>query len=269
MQIENTAVSSNTVDTNEEYIIPQNAAKEPPVLGTVFKAIIVETVKDFFGGIIGFFLRYVKHFIDCFRYFWSPSLERKPFDKKNYKEHCQHSFELVMLVLFAIIFLVKLELIPATSKNLLDLYNNDLTQMLMQFLIFIIFAVTYFVLVIFSILTGRVFRSMFKIPVAKKESDILYIYLTNALFSFASLVALWARCSTSNATGDSTQIAGVIFTIFLALCFPLFLLWSIRFSRLNKLSAGKGMAFTFTITFLYTLFFSFADAMVTMFLVGV
>lgn len=35
-------------DTNEEYIIAGNAAKEPSVLKSIFRSIFVETPKDFF-----------------------------------------------------------------------------------------------------------------------------------------------------------------------------------------------------------------------------
>ena len=71
MQIESPVAS---VDTNEEYIQPQNAIREPAVLSTVFKAVIVDTVKDFFGSIFGFFYRYIRHFLRSFLYFWNPCL---------------------------------------------------------------------------------------------------------------------------------------------------------------------------------------------------
>lgn len=267
--MENTVALETVADTNQEYIVPEIAARQPRVFGTVVKAILVDTTKDFFGSIIGFFLKYIKHFISCFIYFWSPSLKKPPFDKKDYKEHCTHSFELVMLVLVAIIFLVKLDLIPATSKALLDLYNNDLSQMLMQFMIFVIFAITYFLLILFSILIGRLFRRLFKIAITRRESDILYIYLTNALFSIASLVSLWARSSTSTETGDSKEISTIIFSIFLLILLPLFTLWAVRFSQLNGLKLSKGIGFTLTVMVVYTFFFSLANTLVTLFLVGV
>ena len=43
------------IDTNAEYILPEVQKDQPPVLQSVSKAIIVETIKDFFGSIIGFF----------------------------------------------------------------------------------------------------------------------------------------------------------------------------------------------------------------------
>jgi hypothetical protein len=259
----------DAVDTNEEYIIPENAKKEPAVFGTVVKAIIVDTASDFFGSILGFFLKYIRHFFTCFRYFWSPTLKKHPFDKHDYKQHCTRSFELVMLVLVALIFLLKLDLIPPTSKALLDVYNNDVTQMVMQFMIFVVFAVTYLVLILFSILAGRLFRNMFRIPITRRESDILCIYLTNALFSIASLVSFWARCSTSAAAGDTQQAGLVVLSLFLVFCLPIFLLWAIRFSTLNGLKRGKGILFTLTAVVVYTLFFSVADTLVTSFLLGV
>ncbi len=52
------AANTAAVDTNAEYILPEEAKKQPLVLLSVSKAILVETVKDFFKSIIGFFLRY-------------------------------------------------------------------------------------------------------------------------------------------------------------------------------------------------------------------
>lgn len=269
MQIENTAVSTNIVDTNEEYIIPQNAAKEPAVLGTVFKAIIVETVKDFFGGIIGFFLRYIKHFVDGFRYFWSPTLKKYPFDIKDYKENCQHSFELTLIVLFAVIFMVKLEWIPPTASQMLDWLNNDLSQMGIQFMMFIFFAITYLTLVIFSIITGRLWRGILKIQVTKKESDILFVYLNNSFFSIAAVVGLVVRCMVSLQTTDADSLGSRLIVIFFPICLLASTIWAIRFAKLNKLSFGKGTVFFILTTIFYPLGFAFGQLFTVAFLMNI
>ena len=261
MQTE-TTVETTAIDTNVEYIQTQNEVKEPPVISTVFKAIVVETVKDFFGSIIGFFLRYIKHFIDCVRYFWSPTLHRKPFDKKDYKEHCQHSFEFALIILFVIIFMVKLELIPETSEAMLKIYNNDLGQMAVQFLYFVAFAILYIVAVLFSVFSGRLFRMMFKVQIKRRESDILMIYLNNALYSFTAIIALWARSTTSFETGDEDFIIDALVNLVLGLFFVLTLLWSIRYVILNKLKPLKAVMFVILATIIYSFFFGLACSIV-------
>jgi hypothetical protein len=269
MQIENTAVNTSAVDTNEEYIIPQNAATEPAVLGTVFKAIVVETVKNFFGGIIDFFLRYIKHFVDGFRYFWSPTVKKHPFDTKDYKENCQHSFELTLLVLFAVIFMVKLEWIPPTTSQMLDWLNNDLSQMGVQFMMFVFFAVTYLILVGFSILTGRLWRGILKIEVTKKESDILFVYLNNSFFSIAAVIGLVVRCIVSMETTDSESLGSGLIVIFFPLCLLVNAIWAIRFAKLNKLSFGKGAVFFILTTIFYPLGFAFGQLFTVAFLMNI
>lgn len=269
MQIENASADNNAIDTNVEYIIPKNAAKEPAVLGTIFKAIIVETVKDFFGSIIGFFLRYIKHFIDGFRYFWSPSLKKSPFDIKNYKENCQHSFELTLLVLFAVIFMVKLDWIPPTETKMLDWLNNDISQMGIQFMMFVFFAATYLFLVIFSVVSGRLWRVIFKIRTTKRESDILFVYLNNTFFSIAAVVGLIVRCMVSKETTDLDSISEGLITIFFPLCLLLNTVWAIRFAKLNGMNAGKGIGFFLLTTIFYPLFFAFGQLITVAFLLNI
>lgn len=269
MQIENTAASTNTVDTNEEYIIPQNAAKEPPVLGAVFKAVIVETVKDFFGSIIGFFLRYIKHFLRSFLYFWTPTLRKGPFDKLDYKENCQHSFELALLVLFWIIFAIKVNWIPQTSEDNLQLLSDDRWQMLFQFVWFLIFAASYFFMAIVSMITGRLFRAVLKINISKRESDILFIYLNNAFFSITSIIALCVRAITSLEMSDSDTIGQGLALIFLPTCFILILLWTIRFALMHKLGFLKGFIFFLLSSFIFTFLFAMGGAVTSIFFVVV
>lgn len=269
MQIEDTVNSATAIDTNEEYIVPQNAAKEPPVLGSVFKAVIVETIKGFFGGIIGFFLRYIKHFIDGFKYFWSPSLKKHPFDTKDYKENCQHSFELTLLVLFAVIFMVKLNWIPPTASKMLDLLNNDLSQMGIQLMMFVFFAVAYLLLIIFSILTGRLWRGILKIKITKKESDILFVYLNNTFFSIAAVVGLIVRCMVSQETTDIESIGSGLMVIFFPLCLLLNTIWAIRFARLNGMNTGKGIMFFLLTTIFYPVSFALGQVLTVAFLMNI
>lgn len=264
MQLESTVTS---VDTNEEYIQPQNAVHEPPVLGTVFKAVIIETVKDFFGSIFGFFYRYIRHFLRSFLYFWSPGLRKKPFDKMDYKENCQHSFELALLVLFMIIFAVKLEWIPETSKENLDILNNDLTQMGLQFMWFIIFAIAYFVMAIVCILTGRLLRSLLKIRITKRESDILFVYLNNAFFSISAIIALIIRSITSLETTDQETLMNGLLTIITPLVLLFIILWAIRFSIVNKLNFFKSVVFFTFSVFSYTLLFTLGCYITAVFLI--
>lgn len=265
MQIESTL----TADSNEEYIVPVHARQEPPVLTTVFKAIVVETVKGFFKGIFGFFLRYIKHFLEGFRYFWNPSLRKSPFDKKDYKENCQYAFELAVLVLLAIIFLIKLNLIPPTTQRQLEYYNNDLSQMVVEFYMFLIFAVTYLVLVVFSIFSGRLIRKWFKPAIARRESDILFIYLNNSFFSLMAIVALWIRCSASLQTVDTTELSRVLVLIFVPLFSLSLLVWSIRFLMLNKIKGLKSALFVLLTTLVYTTFFSLAGIVICSYMLGI
>lgn len=256
-----------TIDTNEEYIQPKNVVKEPPVLGTVFKAVIVDTIKDFFGSIFGFFLRYIKHFLRSFIYFWSPTLRRKPFDKLDYKENCQHSFELALIVLFWIIFSVKVGWIPETSEDNLKVISDDISQMTLQFIWFLIFAISYFILAIASILSGRLFRSMFKINITKRESDILFIYLNNAFFSISAVIALIIRSIASLETTDQESLSTGVLTIIFPLVLFFILVWAVRFAIVNKISFLRSSLFFISSLFAYTLLFTIGGYVTAIFLI--
>lgn len=267
-ELSTTAIDTgNVIDTNEEYILPQNAAKEPPVLSTVFKAVVVETVKDFFASIFGFFLRYIKHFLRSFLYFWTPTLRKHPFDKLDYKENCQHSFELALLVLFMIIFAVKMEWIPHTSAANLEILNNDLSQMSLQFVWFLIFAFTYFALAIASIVSGRMLKSMLKLNLTKRESDILFIYLNNAFFSISTVIALIIRSITSMETSDTDSISQGLFVIITPLCLALIILWAIRFAFVNQLSLVKGLGLFLFSCIAFTILFTIGGLITNIFLI--
>ena len=255
------------VDTNEEYIQPQNIVKEPPVLTSVFKAVVVETVKDFFMSIFGFFYRYFRHFLRSFLYFWSPTLRRKPFDKLDYKENCQHSFELALLVLFMIIFAVKLDWIPQTSGSNLEILNNDLSQMALQFMWFIIFAISYFVTALLAIATGRTFRFLLRLKTTKRESDILFIYLNNAFFSITAIIALCVRAVTSMEMTDTETLGQGLMMIFLPTCFFLLLLWAIRFAVVQKMGFLKGAVFFLFSTVLFTMLYTMGGAITSIFFI--
>lgn len=258
---------SATVDTNEEYIRPANAVKEPPVLGTVFKAVVVETVKDFFGSILGFFYRYIRHFLRSFLYFWSPTLRKKPFDQLDYKENCQHSFELALVVLFWIIFSVKLGWIPETSKANLDILSDDISQMTLQFIWFLIFAISYFVMAIFSILAGRVLRTIFKIKTTRRETDILSIYLNNAFFSISAIIALIIRSITSLETTDQETLTNGLLTIIFPMVALLIFVWAIRFAFVHRLSFLRSSFFFILSMVGYTLMFTMGCFVTAIFLI--
>lgn len=240
------------------------SVQQPSIIKSVFRAILIETVKDFFGGILQFFKRYVDHYRYCFTYLWHPSLKNKRLSNLDWKENCQQTFELCLLVVFAIIFMVKLDWIPKSSKDMMEMLNNELHEMGIQLIMFLGFAVTYIVSVCFSILSGRLIRLIFEVPISKPESDILFTYLNNILLSFMILITFLFRCSFSMfSLGDNSSdvMVGMWAVLFLIL-FPIVLLWCIRFGKNNGMETAKIVLFTFVTVLPLSILFSW----VTMFL---
>lgn len=270
MNNETTAPSgTGAIDTNAEYILPEVEKKQPPVFKSVAKAIIVDTVKDFFGSIIGFFLRYIRHFIRCLTFFVVPSLKKRPFSQLDYKENSQHAFEFIIIALAILIFMSKVGWIPPSEEHLLELYSDDLVQKGVEVILFFFFALSYLVLAGIGILLGRMFRSIFKLALGRDESDILNIYLNNAFFSIGAIVLLIVRSVASTQVYDETSISEVIGMIVLPSIFIPTVIWSVRMAYLHKLNWLKGFLYFIFATTLYSSIYGIGIWLVCAFGVGV
>jgi hypothetical protein len=269
MQIENSEllIANHHVDTNIEFLTENTKEEKVSVLGHVFKSIFVEIPKDFFAGIGNFFKRYFQHYSESFKFFNKPSLKVAPFDKKDFKENTQHSFEIALIFTAILLFLIKQNAIPV-DKELQEQYGNDLMQMFMEFAIFLIFAVAYSALIVFSVLSGRLFRSVFKVPVTRNESDILFAYLNNSFFSVSALLAFFFRCSMQyeqiKGTGTESSVIGFC----IVLSFLLTTWWSIKFAKLNQLSIVKRLAFFMVSITWFTVLFGLGMASICLFIIG-
>lgn len=258
-----------SIDTNAEYILPGQAKKQPPVLKSVARSIVIETIKDFFGSIIGFFLRYVRHFVRCFQYFISPSLKKKPFNALDFKENSQHAFEFVIIVLAILIFMIKVGWIPPSDQSLKEVYSDDLKSKGMDLFLFLVFALAYLVMSAISIFIGRFFRRIFKINTTLDESDILHVYLNNAFFSIAAIITLILRSIASTEVYETDSIVQVIMMIvFPSIMIPL-LVWCGRFASLHGLKVGKGILFYLLSFFLFSLTYGISITLVCAFAIGI
>ncbi len=268
-QSNETIIPTLEIDTNAEYISAKGIHDQPPIITSVFRSIFVETPKNFFAGIRNYFQRIYTFFADGIKYLKYPSLKIDPFATKDYKESCQHTFEFVLIVIAMLIFLIKMDWVYGV-EDLKKVYNNDISQALMQFFIFIIFAVSYFVLVVLAVLAGRSYRKMFAIPVTRQESDILFVYLNNTLFTITAALAFILRCIVpyENVAGNDTYSFTVL--IFYLVVFSVMIYrWAGRFALLNNLKISKRPSFQIVVTIATTLFFAFCSFAITFFIWGV
>lgn len=254
---------------NETPSIATTKKKEPSILGSVFRTIFVETASDFFGGIRNFFARYGRHFFYCFKYLFHPSLRNQRLAQSDWKQNCQQAFELSILVSVLIFFLIKVNWIPVTDKALQETYGNDISQMLMNLMVFLVFALTYCLLCLFSIMAGRILRLVFSVATTKQETDILFIYLTNVIFSIAAVLALFFRCGVTAEMVDQMNVsASAMWASFVLLLFIPLEIWGYRFAKLNGLKGVRRIAFVVIIPFSLSIFYGFAVYMITLFLLG-
>lgn len=261
---------TSQLDTNAEYISVKGVHDQPPIITSVFKSIFVEIPKEFYVGIRNFFLRFINLFKDGFKYLKYPSLKIDPFATKDYKESCQHTFEFSLVITALLIFLIKLDFIFG-EENIKAVYNNDISQALMQFFIFICFAVYYSVLVVVWVLAGRLFRIIFKLPVTRQECDILFTYLNNVLFLITASLAFILRCIVPfrNIKGDEDAAGGIIFIVYGLIFGIMIYRWAGRFALLNNLNPSTKLRFKIVVTIVTTIFFAFCSLILTSFIWGV
>ena len=207
-------------------------------------------------------------FGEGYKYLKYPSLKLDPFATKDYKESCQQTFEMVLIVMALLIFLIKLDIIPVQAK-LSATYGNDISQMVLEFLVFVIFAVAYFLMVVCAVMAGRLFRMMFKIPITRHECDILFTYLNNTLFIVTLVISFFARCFVKAETvkDNSPFFLGLVIFYMLAMGMLTYR-WSLRFTLLNQVPAGRQQSFQISVTLITAFFVGFSGAMITSFMTG-
>lgn len=262
-------IATPQLDTNAEYISVKGIHDQPPIITSVFRSIFVETPKDFFSSIKNFFLRFADLFKDGFKYLKYPSLKLDPFATKDYKENCQYTFEFALLVIALLIFLIKMDWIYGDAK-LAAVYNNDISQALIQFFIFLCFAVSYFILVVIAVLVGRLFRVIFKLPVTRQECDILFTYLNNIFFIITATLAFFNRCIIPAVNVEGSDTVPIVIVCIYSVMFGIMIFsWAGRLALLNNLQASKRMAFQISVTIPTALIFGFCSAIITFFIWGV
>lgn len=258
-------INDGVIDTNIEYVHAKNAEKRTPVVSSVFKSVFVEIPKDFFWSIAGFFLRYFRHYWETVKYIHKPSLEVPPFDKKDFKENAQHSFEIALLASAFLIFMIKQGWIPV-QRDLQEVYGNDFGQMFIQFFIFIIFAIAYFVLILLSVGLGRLLRLIFKFPISREETDILFAYFNNSLFSIAVILAFIFRCGGHAKEIEDTPYEYLMLGVAYAVSIYVIWRWTSGFARLNNLPNRK--LFNAIIIPLFSILYGTAVFMICAFVSG-
>lgn len=267
VEVRDTDIDNVLDQTNVEFLSNQATEDRPKVLSHVFRSIFVEIPRDFISGIWNFVKRYFKHYIESFKYFNKPSLKVPPFDKKDFKENTQHSFEIALIFTAILIFLIKQGAIPV-NEHLQEQYGNDLMQMFFELVIFVVFAIAYFALILVSVITGRLFRFLFRVPVTRGEGDILFAYLNNSFFSISALLAFIFRCSFQFEQIEGTSTVNAIFGFCILLSFSLSTWWSIKFAQLNRISIIRRIIFHIISIAWFTILFGIGMGAICFFIIG-
>lgn len=244
--MENTPIpvySTNTVVETLDVDVPFNTSSEgAPVLAAVFRSVFIEVPKEFFGSIGAFFKRYFVHYRNVFKFFHRPSLKATPFEKEDFQKSTRLSFEIVLLFLAGLLFLIKQKWIPV-NLALLEAYENDFAEMIIQLSIFFILALAFFAQLLLSVLAGRLLRFIFNLPFSRQKTDILFCFLNNSFFSLAAFAGFFFRLGGQYDEIAGSAAEGGIYMLCFLICFCLVTWWSLRFARLHSFALKKQSLF--------------------------
>lgn len=240
--------------TEKNSFFSTDEAPATPVIPSVFRSVFVDAPKNFFAGIGNFFKRYFRHYGSVFAFINRPSLSVPPFNKKDFKEHAQLSFEIALLLVAALLFLIKQNLIPV-DKGLQETYGNDIAQMVMEVFIFLLIATAFFTQMALSVLTGRLLRKIFSIQVTRYQSDVLFCLLSSSFFSLSALLAFVLRLGMQYEQVKASNAEAGVYLLCFLVSFTFLLWWAIRFARLNVPSLVRKGTFFLVSLFLFTLLF--------------
>jgi hypothetical protein len=247
-------VPASTIVTAYREESTETTPGEPAVLSAVSRSIFIETPRDFFSGIGNFFKRYYIHYKSVFTFLNRPALHNFRQGKGDFRESAQLSFEISLLLVAALLFMIKQNMIPV-DKSLQEMYGNDIMQMFMEFAIFIMLGVAFFGQLLLSVLLGRVQRLFFSVPVSRKESDTLYCLLNNSFFSISAFLAFFLRLGAQFEQLEAANSTSGIYVLCFFLSFFGVGWWSFRFAKLHKLRTVKKAGFhLFSLLFLTILY---------------
>ena len=262
-QLEGDSVLKNTEVVSQLPVLSEQHAGRR-ILFIVFKTIIWGTLTDIFNATIGLVWKFIKHIALCLHYFWSPDIDRPPFSTFNFKEFCKHSFEGVIITLIFSFFMAKAGWFATTNEDVREaISSSDIVQMGYEASAIVAFAITYFLLIALSLVTGRIIRYWLTPEVTRKESDILMITFFNSFFSITALTALLIRCFVSFRDNDLEAILVGSGFILMCICCFLTIIWTIRFSYLNKVKWWRAILFFLLSVVIYTLMFSVGGIVTT------
>ena len=249
---------------------PDPELQKKPLLGRLAKSIFVDSIVDFFKGIVHFVVVHAQLLVDSFRFVWIPFYKGTKEESDDLMNRSQAVFGLLLTVLGALIFMVKVNFINEPDANLSNLYGDEKTSIFINIFFFILLSAGYFLLQALLVLFGRLYRYITKPTPNLPSNDMLYIHMGNQIFILGALGGLFMRMIHNNQTIDPENTGNY----YILVGFVFFaLLYIIIFSRLfwheKNISLGAKIIYTLVVALVHGLLASFIANVLVFLYIGV
>ena len=258
--------------------VPQDILDEKPQR-KILLAIFIEVFLGFFKEIAltvwNFFKQYFVLLWFYLRFIIKPDASDYAVHREKAIANSKNTIELTMLLIVTLIFFIKQGLLNSSSKELADIFNNDVSQWVMELFIFIIYAIAYFIVLLLLVLLGRLLRIIFSPIESNKVTDLVFIHLNNIFFITAiicSFIVRFNNVATDFAGEDNSyEIMHFMIELFnsFGIAFAVItFIFFIRLTMINKLSVVKSIFYITLVPAIVWAFLFFCELILSAFLAG-
>lgn len=245
----------------------------------ILLAIFLEVFIGFFKGIAQSLWNFLKQYFLLIwfymRFIVNPNAEDYAVQREKAIKNSKNTFELIVILTAILIFLIKQNVIISASAENKELFNNDLSQWGMEFFIFLIYVVCYFVVLILLVLLGRLLRKIFSPIESSRVTDLVFIHLNNIFFIVGAICSFIIRFENvaSDFTGEdneyeTTHFMIVLFNTFGIAFAAIVFIFFIRLTMINKLSVGKSIFYFTLVPAIVWTFLFFCELLISAFMAG-
>ncbi|MES2774041.1 MAG: hypothetical protein V4722_07640 [Bacteroidota bacterium] len=242
---------------------PQTTAQAPQ--RKILLAIFMEVFLGFFAGIAISIWNFFKHYLLLVWFYIlfliKPNAENYDVHRKKAIDNSKSTFQLIMILTAILIFCIKQGWITGASEENTQAYGNDMMAWFMEFVIFIVYAACYFLVLLLLVLLGRLLRKIFSPIESSRVTDLVFIHLNNIFFITAAICSFIIRFDNvaSDFLGEDKDYEMEHFQIVLFNTFGIpfaiiTFLFFIRLTMINKLPALKSI---FYVTLVPAIVFGF------------
>jgi hypothetical protein len=242
---------------------------ERPILLQIFNKVFIGFFAEIGTGVFHFFKRYLVLISDCLKFLWKPNAEEHTRANEKTLENAKETFEFILIITAITLFLIRQDIIESTAE-LKELYGNDIGQITIEFLYFLMYALAFFTVLIILVLLGRLLRQLFKPVESRHVTDKIFINLNNIFFLLTTIYAFVKKCdphSRSAALGetDNTQWVEQFFIYYgLPLTCVVFLFF-IRLVTINKVTVWRVLTYCIITPTLTTMILAFCGLVIMTF----